>query len=334
MSKVTVAIPCYNALPYLEDCLRSVLGQSHSDWEALVVDDASTEGDPARVIDALADSRIRLLRHGVNRGLAAARNTAFAAATAPLVLPLDGDDVLAPNFLSSLLAILEKDPSLDCAFTDFELFGARTGIRRMKAEPVSMLATGQWLPGAGVLMRRALWERAGKYCEDPVLRFGNEDWDFWLSAAETGFHAAHLPEPLYRYRQHAANMSSCALIKKDYVTRRFLVQRHQAFFAAHGDRRKFLAEGYWRPADDARCLGRPFQSLYLSLRALILDGNWRRFWALVRNNASALLSAKTREKFKSALGRVAPGDHQERTPAKLGFTRVATEKTNVQSLEK
>ena len=76
-----------------------------------------------------------------NRGLGAARNTGFAAATAPLVLPLDGDDLLTPDCLSKLLALLERNPEADCVYPDYELFGAESGVR---AHRLATIADMTW----------------------------------------------------------------------------------------------------------------------------------------------------------------------------------------------
>ncbi len=305
--EVSVVIPCYNIQPFLAECLRSVISQEVGGWEAIIVDDCSTDGGPEEIIAAIGDPRIRLLRHAANRGLAAARNTGFEAAQAPLILPLDGDDILASSFLSKLLSLLESDPSLDCAFADFELFGAGSGIRSMQVEPLGVMTRYQWLPGAGVLMKRDLWIRAGKYNEDRVLRLGNEDWDFWLSAAEAGFRAAHLAEPLYRYRQHARNMSQ-GLSASDHITRHYLLKHHRAFFMEHGNSRQFLASGYWQAAEVARRHRRVMRSLALGARALTLNGDWPQGRRLLQNNLSMLLPEKLRSSLHSAKGRLSEKD--------------------------
>ncbi len=292
MSHVTVIVPCFNGLPFLEECLRSVVAQTFSDWQLIVVDDASTDGDPAEVIRRVADARIELLHHSQNRGLGAARNTGFAAASSPLVLPLDSDDLLDSHFLEKLVELLRVDITQDCVFADFKLFGTASDERRFSPKPLAALAHEQWLPGAGVLMKRELWQRAGGYSEDETFRLGNEDWDFWLAAAECGFRAVHLAEPLYRYRQHGASMSTHVLRPSDHVTRRLLVRRHRAFFAEHGNPRLFVAEGYRRAADAARHARQPWRSLSLALRAFSLDRRWDNLRDLTRNNAGDFLRGR------------------------------------------
>jgi len=248
LPKVTVVIPCYNQAHYLVECLNSVLGQTLSFWEAIVIDDASTEGDAAAVAQALGDPRIRVVRHEKNRGLAAARNTGFRLASAPLVLPLDSDDMLAPTYLEQTVRALETHLEIDCVFTHFKFFGASDEVCRYEVRDVPFLLQAQWIPGPGTLMRRTVWEKAKGYCEAEELRSGNEDWDFWLTVAELGLHAMALPEPLYLYRKHAASMSSTTLSYHADITWPYLYERHRALYDAYGAGPKFLASGYRRAA--------------------------------------------------------------------------------------
>jgi len=94
---VTIVIPCYRHAHYLEECLTSVRAQTHAAWKAIVVDDCSPDEQEIRkVVERFADPRIRIVRHEVNRGLGASRNTGIRASDTELVLPLDSDDRLAP----------------------------------------------------------------------------------------------------------------------------------------------------------------------------------------------------------------------------------------------
>jgi glycosyltransferase involved in cell wall biosynthesis len=266
----TVVVPTYNHSPELAEALSSLVGQSFSDWEAVVVDDASTVGDAEAVVTTIDDPRISLVRHPVNLGLGAARNTGIRHGTGALIVPLDSDDRLEPEFLTRLVSILDDEPATDCAFPDFVLFGDATGIEKFRPGDVRELLVRQWLPGPGCMYRRALWERAGGYSEDPELRPGNEEWDFWLSAAEVGLTARHIEEPLYDYRISGESMGM-RLRYGNYRTREHIFARHRALFEQFGEGSTFRSEGYFVSARASYARGERRRALRLGLRSLILS---------------------------------------------------------------
>ncbi len=103
MPRISVIVPAYNVAAYLERCLDSLKAQTFEDWEAIVVDDCSTDASGA-IADsyAQADPRFRVIHHNENRGLHLARKTGVEAATGEWSFLLDGDDELAPEFLAEL----------------------------------------------------------------------------------------------------------------------------------------------------------------------------------------------------------------------------------------
>ena len=108
--KISVLIPVYNTAPYLEECLESVLSQDFIDIEVICVDDASTDGS-GEILKKYAamDPRIRLYRQDKNRGQAAARNRAMAAARGEYLYMLDADDWILPGMFSRLYKLCKKD---------------------------------------------------------------------------------------------------------------------------------------------------------------------------------------------------------------------------------
>lgn len=240
---VSVAIPCFNYAHYLNDCLCSVVAQTYANWEAIVVDDKSTEGDVGFELARFPDPRIRLIRHSINRGLATTRNTAIRGSNGELVLPLDADDKLDPLYLETLTGWLTKNPTYDAVFSDFELFEASSERMRFTVRTTEELLTEQWIPGPGTLYRRSLFDAVNGYFDD--LRAGNEDWDFWLAAAANGLHVGHVPQPLYHYRRHSGSLSSDQRLT-EHATRELIYKRHQRLFDQHGLGRAFRAEGYRR----------------------------------------------------------------------------------------
>jgi len=91
---VAVVIPCFNDGRYLQEALNSLYAQSCGDWEAVVVDDGSTDPRTLNVLDAINHPRVLVHRHEKNRGLAAARNTGVKLTKAPIVFPLDADKLI------------------------------------------------------------------------------------------------------------------------------------------------------------------------------------------------------------------------------------------------
>ena len=182
-----------------------------------------------------------------NHGRALARNAGIARARTEAVLSLDADDALEPGHLAATVPALLADPTTGIVYTDYRLFGQRSGV--MRAEPYieRNLYRRQYI-FAGSLFRRSLFARTRGYCDE--FRIGNEDWDLWLTLVEAGAHAAWVAAPLYRYRLHAQSWSSAAAGSDDadFRSRILLLDHHRAAFDRHGATRAFLAETYRRQA--------------------------------------------------------------------------------------
>ncbi|SEO13207.1 glycosyltransferase family 2 protein [Cryobacterium luteum] len=135
---VSIIAPIYNVSVYLAPCVKSILSQSHSDLEVILVDDGSTDGSGDMCDQfALEDDRVRVI-HRTNGGLSAARNTGINAATGNFILCVDGDDVISVNHVARLLAVFAAQPKVDIAVADF-----------LAVEPANTY------PAAGTLSRSA-----------------------------------------------------------------------------------------------------------------------------------------------------------------------------------
>ena len=185
---VSIVIPLYNRANTLPRAVASVQSQDFTDWELILVDDGSTDNGAEAVL-ALGDPRLRLIRHPVNRGAPAARNTGIAAARAPLIAFLDSDDEWLPGKLSAQVAALARAPArLGALVTGFVLHRQATGGRFERCPA----ADGTWFatlldgctlsPGSTLLVRRDCFERIGGFAED-LPRF--EDWDWLLRLVES-----------------------------------------------------------------------------------------------------------------------------------------------------
>jgi len=198
--QVTIATPFFRPGALFRETARSVLAQSFQRFEWLVVNDVSDDPESLAVLDEVRelDPRIRVVVHPSNRGLSAARNTAFAHARADLVFLLDDDDLLEPTALEKTLWCLASHPEYAFANGFHVGFGAEEyvwerGFHHGRAFLYHNLATSH------ALVRRSAFEVAGGFDESVVD--GLEDWDFWLRCADRGLWGTTIPEPLTWYRR-------------------------------------------------------------------------------------------------------------------------------------
>jgi GT2 family glycosyltransferase len=206
---ITIVIPAYGVTDMLADAIDSVLAQDRADWEVIVVDDGDKRVAPY-VEPYLADKRIRFLQTD-NGGLPTARNRAIAASATPYVALLDGDDILEPDFVSSLIAAIEADPKNGFATGDATFFGADRVGELFSAwcsqePPITLerLIRREFNVFGLTVMRREAIEGIGGF--DTSLR-SSEDLDAWIRLMAAGWQLAHVPRPLARYRRREGQMS-------------------------------------------------------------------------------------------------------------------------------
>ncbi len=185
---VSIVIPCFNVRSYVGATLDSLLAQSHQHWEAIVIDDGSTDGTDA-VIAARADPRVRLIRQA-NQGVSAARNRGIGLASGQALLFLDADDWLAPDALARMAACLGEGVAIATygAFCFVTEDGSRTVRTKSGPFPAGriierLLVENLFANGGHLLIRAKAVAAVGGFRDD--LRFG-EDWEYWCRLALSG----------------------------------------------------------------------------------------------------------------------------------------------------
>lgn len=232
-ARVTVAISLYNFRDYVVSCLESVQAQTLSTLDLVIVDDASADGSGRVAQTWLAEygrrfGRVALLRHTQNKGLARARNTAFAHAETPYVFVLDCDNAIYPRCLERLASALDcTDASF--AYCYLEFFGARRGLQNVSAWNPSRLREGNTID-AMVLFRRAAWAEAGGYATD-MPHMGWEDFDMWFRLAKRHGWGVQVPEILARYCVRRDSMLHAVTMPNLSPLWHYLRERHPELFA-------------------------------------------------------------------------------------------------------
>ncbi len=204
--RVSIVIPCFNPVEWLIAAIESVRAQTHKSIEILVVDDGSTSAESKAVLrkaHLLADRFIEQ----PNRGPAAARNAGFRIAEGDYFVPLDADDLLEPRFVEECLSALEAQPAAGFAYTDTLVFGDRQYVERVPAFNLYRQLSRNALAYA-CMTHRPAWEAAGGYNES--LRFGYEDWEFYLRLGARGYSGCQVNRVLLRYRKHGRSLTDIA----------------------------------------------------------------------------------------------------------------------------
>lgn len=213
--RFSVTVPAYNASATLAETVESVLAQTFSDWELVIVDDGSTD-DTLAIAKRFAeeDPRVRVVSQA-NCGSGGAYNTAVHAAAADLLVMLSADDLLAPEHLERYDSVVAANPGA-AVFTSAGFYEYEDGTR----EPVGRIGT--WASpdrctlaelfsacffGVGAVYRRTVYDKVGGFREDLYA----EDYLFWLLALAHGFEHRYLDEPLAVHRRNATQKSADAV---------------------------------------------------------------------------------------------------------------------------
>jgi hypothetical protein len=208
---LTVIIPLFNHRDEVLAALGSLERSSLADWEAVIVDDASSDGGGATVqawIEARPRMACLLVRNDLNRGLAAARNAGAERARTDRLLMLDADNEVRPTALARLMRALDADPEASFAYGIMERFssqGAEGLVSAYGWDPERLRSTNYI--DAFSLIRREAFVALDGYSYDQRL-YGWEDYDLWVRMAEAGRYGVFVPEIIARYRVGHSSMIS------------------------------------------------------------------------------------------------------------------------------
>ena len=208
---ISVVLPVYNAEAYVREAVESILAQTFTDFELIIINDGSTDGSGAILRELAArDTRIVLVERP-NDGLVSALNAGIESARADLIARMDADDVAMPErfalqharmieepelaVLGSLYHVMDKNGRIICLYDNLPLTPAE-----------ARSAVGGFLVAhPAVMMRRDAVLKAGGYRK---VFCHAEDYDLWLRMIDLGYAIANLPQPLLNYREHGAKVSA------------------------------------------------------------------------------------------------------------------------------
>ena len=205
--RVTVLMPVYNGAEYLRPTMESILNQSFSDFEFLIIDDGSTDSTVA-IIRSFSDSRIRLLKNPTRLKLSGALNRGLDEARGEYVARMDGDDIAMPDRLAKQVALLDSSPDIGICGGWIKRFGmGRNEINRFPETAAQVRAYSLFdCPFAHptVMIRKRFFDRY-KLRYDGAF-YPTEDYELWSRVLDL-FPCVNIPEVLLHYRVHDSSMT-------------------------------------------------------------------------------------------------------------------------------
>ena len=199
---VSILMPVYRTAPYLREAMDSMLAQTFTDFELIVLDDCSPD-NAEEILDTYTDPRIVRYRGEHNVGLANVLNIGIGMARGKYIARMDSDDISLPTRMQVQVDYMEQHPDIDLCSTAMQLFGecSDTWVRNADPERVKVEA----LFYSPILHASSVWRR--ERFDERGLRFRQEmvpaeDYDLWCRALAGGLQLVNIPDMLYLYRTH------------------------------------------------------------------------------------------------------------------------------------
>jgi glycosyltransferase involved in cell wall biosynthesis len=231
---VSVVIPCFNQGATLDEAVDSVLAQTFTDFEIVIVNDGSTDSFTNELLARYHRPKTRVVATS-NQGLGPARNTAIRHSTGKYILPLDADDKIGREYLELAVRILEANPDVIIVHCNVDRFGAETGLVELQefSRKIMMFRN---------LIFCCAFFRRSDYDASPGYRtnvHAYEDWDMWLSLLDLrpDSRVLKIPLTLFHYRVQPSSMlnSMSEAMRRRSRTNLYLNQRRSGTGSAmHG----------------------------------------------------------------------------------------------------
>lgn len=224
MTKLTFVCPCYNHENYVKDFLNGLMQQTCPDWELIIVDDASSD-KTVEIIKSVRDSRIHLVQHKYNRGMAHGLTTGIKLAKTEVIAMVASDDIMYPEYVETILNTFEKYPEISACYTPLSYmnqfgqpmnFVTKLPIGKSSEKIFSdMFINENLLPSPGIAIKRSA---LAKYLplDDGMIQY--TDWQFnLLLLFKNKIHMLDKPVVHYRVSDTSACARSNAVIVREKI---------------------------------------------------------------------------------------------------------------------
>ena len=228
--EISIIVPCYNQAEFLEDALQSVLDQRFESWECIIVNDGSD--DDTEIISknwVSRDTRFKYF-YKSNGGLCEARNYGVENAVGEFILPLDADDKIAPKYIEYAIDAFKKDNQIKLVYSEAEKFQEENGLWVLPDFSLEKLSQNN-LIFCSAVFRKKDWSLVGGY--DTQMKYGWEDWEFYISLLKNGGDVVKLDYIGFYYRIKASSMLTSVKQEQGNELLEYLSVKHADFFVKY-----------------------------------------------------------------------------------------------------
>lgn len=228
---VSIIVPCYNSERTLEETLASILNSEYQNWEAIIVNDGSTDGTEAIANDWVnKDHRFRYYSKP-NEGLCKTRNFGIRLAKGHYILPLDSDNLILPHFITEAVNVLDHNQEVGVVHGNAEFIGDKKGLWEIPEFQIEKMLQDNYIDACAVY-RKSIWQQVGGYDENLPFE-GLEDWELWMAFGALNVNFYHLKKTVFMYRVSSNSMIGVFTPEMAVITREYIAKKYSHLYRFH-----------------------------------------------------------------------------------------------------
>lgn len=219
---ISIIIPCFNQGAYIQDAIDSLIAQTYTNWEVIIVNDGSDDLETINELHRLEKEGFTVVNIK-NSGVSAARNKGIDVSKGEYLLPLDADDKIGPNYLKDAVKIFSEKPEVNLIYSDCEYFGGMSGISQVPLFSMEGMLYENLIFNAAIISKANFMQNGGY---DESFLEGWEDWEFWLRYIKRKEEVYKLPATHFFYRIKSSSRNNSIINEKRIFCEQQLYKKH------------------------------------------------------------------------------------------------------------